>query len=91
LPHSADWYAALRAAQALIETELHRDVPDRQALLVERLRGWLLALIQHSALPPAERASAGDALGRLGDPRPAWSDCDGIPDLACAKCQEVSS
>jgi formylglycine-generating enzyme required for sulfatase activity len=69
LRHNADWYAALRAAQALIETELYRDAPERQAFLVERLRGWLLALIEGGHLPPAERAAAGDALGRLGDPR----------------------
>jgi formylglycine-generating enzyme required for sulfatase activity len=68
-PYNADWYAALRAAQALIETELHRDAPERQAFLVDRLRGWLLALIEGNRLPPAERAAAGDALGRLGDPR----------------------
>ena len=30
-----------------------------------------VALIEAGALPPAERAAAGDALGRLGDPRPA--------------------
>jgi hypothetical protein len=69
LRYNADWYAALRAAQALIETGLHRDAPERQAFLVERLRRWLLALIEGGRLPPAERAAAGDALGRLGDPR----------------------
>ncbi len=64
-----DWYAALRAAEALIETELHRNVPERQAPLVERLRRWLLALVEGGHLPPAERAAAGDVLGRLGDLR----------------------
>jgi len=70
LPRTADWYAALRAAEALIETELHREVPERQAALLERLRKWLIALIEQGVLPAAERVAAGDTLGRLGDPRP---------------------
>ncbi len=78
-----DWYAALRAAEALIETELHRNVPERQAYLVERLRGWLLALVEGGHLPPAERAAAGDALGRLGDPRRGVGlNAAGVPDIA---------
>jgi len=69
-PVEADWYAALRAAQALLETEKHLDVPARQVDLVDRLRGWLAALLEKSSLPAPERAAAGRALAPLGDPRP---------------------
>ena len=68
-PEPSDWYAALRAAEALIETEQHQNVPDRQRYLMERLRAWLLSLIDGGPLPARERAAAGNALSRLGDPR----------------------
>jgi formylglycine-generating enzyme required for sulfatase activity len=67
----ADWYAALRATQALAEAEQERKVPERQRHLVERLHTWLLSLVMRGALPPRERAQAGLLLNRLldGDPR----------------------
>jgi formylglycine-generating enzyme required for sulfatase activity len=93
-PSDPDWYAALRAAQALIETEQHLRVPDRQRYLLERLRAWLTELIAGGRLPPPERAAAGQALARLptpsagsaagGDPRPGvgLDAASGLPDLA---------
>jgi len=79
-PDDPDWYAALRAAQALLETEAHLNIPDRQQYLVERLRAWLSALVAEGRLPAPERAAAGNALAALpppaqgsragGDPRP---------------------
>jgi len=78
-----DWYASLRAAEALIETEQHQNVRERQRGLVERLRGWLVALVENGHLPPPDRASAGDALSSLGDPRPGVGlRADGLPDIA---------
>jgi formylglycine-generating enzyme required for sulfatase activity len=89
----ADWYAALRAAQALIETEQHLRVPGRQRYLLERLRAWLAELIAAGRLPPPERAAAGQALARLpipatahaagGDPRAGVGvdGTTGLPDL----------
>jgi formylglycine-generating enzyme required for sulfatase activity/class 3 adenylate cyclase len=67
----ADWYAALRAAQALVETEQETKAPERQRYLVERLHEWLVELVKHVALPPRDRAEAGLLLNRLpgGDPR----------------------
>ncbi|MGC9396221.1 MAG: SUMF1/EgtB/PvdO family nonheme iron enzyme [Anaerolineae bacterium] len=69
-PVDADWYAALRAAQALIETEQHRRVPERHQYLLKRLQAWLVHVMADSALPAPERAAAGRALADLGDPRP---------------------
>ena len=68
-PYNADWYAALRAAEALIETEQHLDVPDRQAFLVERLRRWLVALIEAAPCPPPNAP-------RPATPWPAWTTRD---------------
>jgi len=81
-PESPDWYAALRAAESLIETEQHRNVPERQLYLVKRLRAWLAALVDDGHLPPRDRAAAGCALARLGDPRPGVGlRPDGLPDI----------
>jgi formylglycine-generating enzyme required for sulfatase activity/energy-coupling factor transporter ATP-binding protein EcfA2 len=82
LPEPPDWYAALRAAEALIETEQHQNVPERQRCLVERLRAWLVALVDGGYLPPRECAAAGRALAHLGDPRPGVGlRSDGLPDI----------
>jgi formylglycine-generating enzyme required for sulfatase activity/class 3 adenylate cyclase/energy-coupling factor transporter ATP-binding protein EcfA2 len=66
-----DWYLALRAGQALVETEHERKAPERQLYLIERLRTWLIQLLTQGALPPPERAEAGRLLNFLpgGDPR----------------------
>ncbi len=90
-PADADWYAALRAAQAMIETEQHLRVTDRQRYLAERLRRWLVELISGGHLPPPERAAAGSALALLppppkgpaagGDPRPGVGVEAGVPDI----------
>jgi formylglycine-generating enzyme required for sulfatase activity len=70
-PTAADGYPALRAAQALLETEWHTRIPERQQYLVDRLKRWLVDLVARpdSPLPATERAAAGRALAVLGDPR----------------------
>jgi len=81
-PADADWYAALRAAQALLETEQHLRIPERQRLLLERLCTWLAELAPGGHLPAPERAAAADVLARLGDPRPGVGlRSDGLPDI----------
>lgn len=52
---------------------------DFAETLLPRLRELLAALLANGALTPAQRAEAGDALGRLGDPRPGV--CTLEPDL----------
>jgi formylglycine-generating enzyme required for sulfatase activity len=82
-PADLDWCATLRAAQALIETDQHLRVPERQRYLLERLRGWLVKLISGGHLPAPERAAAGRTLAVLDDPRPGVGvDADtGLPAL----------
>jgi len=77
-PARADWYAALRVAQALQESELYRNVQEAyQKQLLARLQTWLLALLEtnQNPLPASERAAAGQTLGALGDPRFAGALC----------------
>jgi formylglycine-generating enzyme required for sulfatase activity len=66
----SDWQAAYLAAEALLETGLSElRARTRHQPLLERVRAWLVAMLQRGALTPRERAQGGDALARLGDPR----------------------
>jgi len=67
----ADCWGALLAAQTLLENERERlaQVSERNAPKLERVRGWLLAIVTRGWLPPVDRALAGQALAVLGDPR----------------------
>jgi len=66
-----DCWGALLAAQALWENERERLAPvsERNAPKLERVRGWLLAILARGWLPPVDRVLAGEALSALGDPR----------------------
>jgi formylglycine-generating enzyme required for sulfatase activity len=65
-----EWRAAHLAGEALLEIGLKEvEARERHVQVLERVRGWLAALLERGALPPAERARAGRALGQLGDPR----------------------
>ncbi len=65
------------AAQALDETDFAEHVRKEQAVeagrfseTYGRVQQWLIAAMRADAtLPPKDRAAAGDALARLGDPR----------------------
>jgi len=78
------WRKAWLAGEALVEMGLNR-VQD-SALgrdLAERVRGRLAGLLGLGRLSPVERAAAGRALAKLGDPRPGVGvDPDtGLPDI----------
>jgi formylglycine-generating enzyme required for sulfatase activity/energy-coupling factor transporter ATP-binding protein EcfA2 len=65
-----DWLAASLAGEALVEIGLigaGRDALGQ--VLLERMRGWLVALLQAGALAPRQRVDAGDVLAKLGDVR----------------------
>jgi formylglycine-generating enzyme required for sulfatase activity len=72
------------AGQLLLETGIGLvttlDADDRRKL--ENVRAWLAALVAGGHLPPVDRASAGVALGKLGDPRKGVGRrADGLPDI----------
>lgn len=84
---AADWRGIQWAGDVAVELGAERiradiEEPDGGPALLARLIPRLLALIEGSHLPPAERAAAGDALGRLGDPRPGVGVTPmGLPDI----------
>ena len=69
LPEDAGYWAALLAAQVLIENKSLVQVAERNRPKVERIRTWLVRTLQHNALPAVDRMQAGDALADVGDPR----------------------
>ena len=79
-----DYAVAMLAGRLLVETriglETSLDADDRHKL--ENVRAWLAALVAGGHLPTADRAAAGVALGKLGDPRNGVGRRpDGAPDI----------
>jgi len=80
------------AAQALLETGFVTHVRKEQegeagrfSATYERVQAWLMAALRaDGTLSPQERAAAGDALARLGDPRlgVGVDPETGLPDIA---------
>jgi formylglycine-generating enzyme required for sulfatase activity len=69
LPEDAGYWAALLAAQVLVENKSLGQVAEHNRSKVERIRTWLVRTLRHNALPAVDRAQAGDALADVGDPR----------------------
>lgn len=68
-PPEADCWAALLAAQTLLENELTGTVSDRDQDKLKTIRLGLRTIIERGYLPPVDRALAGNALAVLGDDR----------------------
>ncbi len=69
-PSDMEWRSAALAGEALLEIGLKEvHARERHKQVLDRLQSWLVALVEQGALPPQERAGAGDTLARLGDPR----------------------
>ena len=62
-------WAALLAAQVLVENNSLANVAERNRPKVERIRHWLTHIVALGALPAVDRAEAGRALAVIGDPR----------------------
>jgi formylglycine-generating enzyme required for sulfatase activity len=65
----ADMWGGYLAGQALAETADLGRVSERDQGKVQRVRRWLVQILQGATQPAVERAGAGDTLARLGDPR----------------------
>jgi formylglycine-generating enzyme required for sulfatase activity len=70
MPEPECW-GTLLAAQTLLENEGERldQVSKRNTPKLERIRRWLLAIVQRGWLPPVDRVLAGQSLAVLGDDR----------------------
>jgi formylglycine-generating enzyme required for sulfatase activity len=83
----ADWRGVLWAGLFAAEIGRRRieedtESPDGEASFLERLVSRLVKILEEERLSPVERAAAGDALARLGDPRPGVGlREDGLPDV----------
>jgi formylglycine-generating enzyme required for sulfatase activity len=77
-----DCWGALLAGQALVETANLQHVSERNQPKLERVRRWLVAIIEGDDLPATERALAGRNLAWLGDDRPGVGLLPtGLPDI----------
>ena len=80
---SPAWSLALLAGQLLIETGIafgeDLDCDERQCRL--HIVQTLVRLVDQGQLGSVDRAAAGIALARLGDPRPGVGVKDGLPEL----------
>lgn len=68
-PSATDLWNAYLAGQVLAETARLDHVSKRDQPKLERVKRWLVRALGDPALPAIERARAGDALARLGEPR----------------------
>jgi formylglycine-generating enzyme required for sulfatase activity len=77
-----DAWGALLAGQALVESADLDKVSERNRAKVERVQTHLVRVMEAGELPAVERAAAGRALAKLGDPRPGVGlREDGLPDI----------
>ena len=89
----ADWRSAVNAAKMLREIGIANLTDDVEKASLERVRGWLIALIERNGLAdsPRERVDAAldlaalAAPGELGDLRPGVGCREGGPDFAWVK------
>jgi formylglycine-generating enzyme required for sulfatase activity len=64
-----DAWGALLAGQALVESADLDKVSERNRVRLEKVRTHLVRVMEAGELPAVERAAAGRALAKLGDPR----------------------
>lgn len=80
-----EWWAALLAGQALVETEIHAALNpelDRDNLeTLDCVRRWLQALVEGGHLSSTDRVLAGRTLGEIGDQRPGVGLTAGLPQI----------
>ena len=79
-----DAWGALLSGQALVESGNLAQVSERNQKKVERVQMHLVRVLEDGKLPSVDRAAAGRALAKLGDPRPGvgLDPETGLPDIA---------
>jgi formylglycine-generating enzyme required for sulfatase activity len=65
----AEYWGAHIGALALVETARLHKVKDRHREKLDRIRRWLVRIVEENRLPAIERILAGRSLAKLGDPR----------------------
>ncbi|KPA14107.1 signal transduction protein [Candidatus Magnetomorum sp. HK-1] len=73
-----DTWGAHLAAQVLIETATLENVSKKNIIKINRIKRWLIHIMRGNDLPAIERAWAGNALDKLGDPREEIMSVDKI-------------
>ena len=68
---STDLWGAHLAGQALVEAADFKGISQRNREIYNRVRVWLVRILEGKGLPAVERAAAGRNLAALGDPRKA--------------------
>jgi len=78
-PTDSHWRASALAGEALVELRLTKRIEEKRRykedtsyfdVKLNRVVGWLTALLETGGLPPRERVGAGKILANLPDPRP---------------------
>ncbi|MFP4582242.1 MAG: NACHT domain-containing protein [Desulfococcaceae bacterium] len=71
-----DAWGAQLAGQALAESADLRRVAEHNRAKLDRIRRWLVRILEGTDFPAMERAVAGRSLGVIGDPRKAVTTLD---------------
>jgi formylglycine-generating enzyme required for sulfatase activity/energy-coupling factor transporter ATP-binding protein EcfA2 len=73
------WQGVFLAGQVLHDSGLLEDEAPFYAGSRDQVRQWHKAILTRGALPPRDRARAGDLLAEMGDDRPGVLSCDEMP------------
>lgn len=72
----SQWVVVFLAGQVLHDSELLKKESIFYVRSREEVRQWHVAILTRGALPPRDRAQAGDLLAEMGDDRPGVLSCD---------------
>ena len=72
----AQWWGVYLAGQVLHDSDLLKKETKIYRRSLDQVQEWHKAILTRGALPPRDRARAGDILAELGDDRPGVLTCD---------------
>lgn len=73
------WMGVFLAGQVLHDSGLLEEEANFYARSRDEVREWHKTILTRGALPPRDRAQAGDLLAEMGDDRPGVLTCDDMP------------